>query len=147
MIWCLTIEKLAGVLTEVSLLGDRLDWAVVGLGLNVNLDFGRLSSQTGAIATATSLQMIVGRPVSRLSLLQAYLIGVERRYDALQGGNSPMQDWADCLTTLTQPVTVSGLERKFEGIAERVGEDGSLWVRRTDGRLLPVSAGEVTLRR
>jgi BirA family biotin operon repressor/biotin-[acetyl-CoA-carboxylase] ligase len=139
-------RKLAGVLTEVSLVGDRLDWAVVGVGLNVNLDFSNSSAQVTPVEGATSLQMIVGRPVSRLNLLRAYLAGVERQYEALRGGDSPHQAWAARLVTLGQPVTVSAPGLTFEGIAERVSEDGSLWVRRDNGRLEPVSAGEVTLR-
>jgi BirA family biotin operon repressor/biotin-[acetyl-CoA-carboxylase] ligase len=90
-------KKLAGVLTELSFTGDRLAWAVVGVGLNVNADF---AGQPELADTAISLSMAVGRPVARLGLLHAYLAGVEARYDALRIGQSPHREWAARLATL-----------------------------------------------
>ena len=144
-------RKLAGLLTESSFAGERLSWVVVGLGLNVNVDFSALTaSPSGEYAslavTATSLQMITGAHVPRLPLLQAYLQAVERRYDALKQGETPCKAWAARLTMLGQPVTVVAEEATFSGVAEGVDEEGALLVRLPDGRLERVLAGDVTLR-
>ncbi len=143
--------KLAGILTEVSFAGNRLDWAVVGMGLNVNVDFrvnrDLISEDNVSFwGKATSLQMILGDSVPRLPLLQVYLEQVEKRYDALGAGQSPHPVWAAKLVTLGRVVSVSSQETTYHGLAEAVDEVGALLVRLPDGRLERVLAGEVTLR-
>jgi len=143
-------RKLAGVLTELSFAGDRLEWAVVGVGLNVNLDFN-IAPAAGdpdrpALAeTATSLQTILGYPVPRLAILQTYLGHVEARYEALQAGQSPHTAWAEKLVTLGREVTISDQTMTRRGLAEAVMDDGALVVRFADGSQERILAGDVTL--
>jgi BirA family biotin operon repressor/biotin-[acetyl-CoA-carboxylase] ligase len=145
-------KKLAGVLTELGFVGDKLAWAVVGVGLNVNADFAgqpelpALGPQAQVAATAISLSMALGRPVSRLRLLHAYLAGVEARYQALRAGQSPHREWAARLATLGQAVTVHAPDGVYQGIAEGVDEAGALLLRQPSGELARVLAGDVTLK-
>ncbi len=136
--------KVGGLLTEMELKGDRVDYAVVGMGLNVNLDPADLPAEL--LTPATSLSWVLGRQVARLPLLRALLRVVEARYLALQAGQSPHAEWAERLVTLGQPVTVSAPGSILEGVAEGVDADGALLVRLADGRLRVVIAGDVTLR-
>ena len=136
-------KKLAGVLTELSFAGDKLAWAVVGVGLNVNADF---ASQAGPPDTAISLSVAAGRPVSRLRLLRAYLTGVEARYEALRAGQSPRREWAARLATLGQAVTVRAPDGVYQGIAEDVDEAGALLLRQPSGEVMRILAGDVTLK-
>ena len=136
--------KAGGILTEVGLEGTRIDSAVVGIGLNVNLDPARLPA--GLRMPATSLKHELGAQVARLPLLQALLQSVERRYLALKAGQSPHQDWAASLVTLGKPVTVTSAGSVLEGVAEGVDADGALLVRLGDGRLGRGLAGDVSTR-
>lgn len=135
--------KVGGLLTELELGGDRVLYAVVGIGLNVNLDPARLAGDLQL--PVTSLSHVLGRRVPRLPLLQALLRAMERRYLALQAGESPLAEWAARLVTLGRPVTVSGAGMSWAGVAEGVGLEGALLVRLADGRLEQVLAGDVTL--
>ena len=137
-------RKAGGILVEVALRGSEVDYVVAGMGLNVNLDPGGLD--TGLLVPATSLSQALGRPVPRLPLLLALLEAVEQRYLALCGGHSPHREWAARLTTLGQRVSVSGSGERLEGVAEGVTPGGALQVRRDDGRLETVLAGDVSLR-
>jgi BirA family biotin operon repressor/biotin-[acetyl-CoA-carboxylase] ligase len=145
-------KKLAGVLTELGFVGDKLAWAVVGVGLNINADFAgqpelpALGPQAQVAATAISLSMALGRPVSRLRLLHAYLASVEARYQALRAGQSPHREWAARLATLGQAVTVHAPDGVHQGIAEGVDEAGALLLRQPSGELARVLAGDVTLK-
>ena len=141
-------RKLAGVLTELGFEPDeagvdRLAWCVVGIGLNVNVDF---STQPDLAAVAVSLAMALGRRVPRLPLLQRMLEGVERRYDDLRAGGSPHQEWAERLITLGKRVSVTGPDGTMAGVAEGVDDVGALLVRGPSGALTRVLAGDVTLR-
>jgi BirA family biotin operon repressor/biotin-[acetyl-CoA-carboxylase] ligase len=136
--------KVAGMLTEVGWSGSRLDYVVVGMGLNANLDPERLPGDL--LMPATSLSRALGRPVGRLPLLHSFLRAVERRYLALKGGHSPHVEWAGRLVTLGKPVTVSGAGAVLSGVAEGVTADGALLIKLPDGSLETVLAGDVTLR-
>lgn len=136
--------KVGGILAEIVFSGQQLVYALVGIGLNVNLAADDLPG--GLLVPAAGLSQVLGRPVARLPLLQALLRAVEVRYEALQAGCSPSAEWARRLVTLGQPVAVSGTGRVLAGMAEGVNEDGALLVRLADGRLETVLAGDVTLR-
>jgi BirA family biotin operon repressor/biotin-[acetyl-CoA-carboxylase] ligase len=136
--------KVGGILTEIGLSGDRVDYVIVGMGLNVNLEPDRLPADL--LMPASSLSHLLGRRVARLPLLQTLLRAVEARYVAFQAGHSPQSEWAERLITLGQAVVVSGIGDTWEGVAEGVDADGALLVRLADGRLQTVLAGDVTLR-
>ena len=137
-------RKVGGVLTESSLVGDRLDYAVVGLGLNVNFDPADVA---GIPPTATSLMVNLGRPVDRLALVRAILMVVDRRYRSLKAGHSPHQEWSQHLTTIGQRVRVTWSSGVVEGITEGVNRLGGLLVRRDDGSLAEIAVGDVTMLR
>lgn len=140
-------KKLAGVLTELGFAGDVLSWVIVGVGLNVNLDFTAQALHRGwpeLAQRAISLSMAFGQPVSRLRLLRSYLAGVEARYDALRSGHSPHQEWAAGLATLGQEVTVNTPDGAYQGVAEGVDETGAILLRQPDGRVTRILAGDVT---
>jgi len=135
-------QKLGGVLSESSLTGERLDFVIVGLGLNVNLDVSTLPE---IAATATSLSAALGRPVARLPLLQRLLQEVEAGYGDVAQGEALRAAWAARLSTLGQMVRVTG-GTEDEGLAEGVDADGALLLRRADGTLGRITVGDVTLR-
>jgi BirA family biotin operon repressor/biotin-[acetyl-CoA-carboxylase] ligase len=137
-------RKLAGVLTETGVMGERLDFVVVGIGVNVNVEPEVLPTLA---PDATSILAEVMRPVDRLALLATFLAGVERRYEALRAGESPHREWAARLATLGQPARVTTSEGVLTGVAESVDEDGALLLRTPDGELRRLLAGDVTLAR
>jgi BirA family biotin operon repressor/biotin-[acetyl-CoA-carboxylase] ligase len=139
-------KKLAGILTELGFdAALRPAWAVVGTGLNVNLDFAGLPQ---LVDMATSLSLTLGRLVPRLPLLRAYLASLEARYDALRTGATAHHEWADRLATLGKSVTITTASGEHAGVAEAVDDTGALLLRRcTDGILMRILAGDVTLRR
>jgi len=136
-------RKVCGILTELGIEGPRLAYAVVGMGVNVNVDFGGAGELTH---TATSLAQELGREVSRLELLRAILINVEERYARLRAGESPHAEWAARLATLGQRVIVTTPTEQLSGIAEGVDADGALLLRDENGVLRHILAGDVTLR-
>ncbi|MCI0398628.1 MAG: biotin--[acetyl-CoA-carboxylase] ligase [Chloroflexi bacterium] len=138
-------RKFGGLLLEGEFAGDRLESAILGLGLNANIPAGHLSP---AAIRATSLLVELGRPVSRLKLLAAYLECLEFLYEAAGEGHSPHPAWNARLVTLGRPVQVSGpgFDRPLAGTAEATDEWGRLLVRDPAGVLHAVAAGDVTLR-
>ena len=140
-------KKVGGILTELGVTGEGLDYVIVGLGLNVNLDFGAVEAMAEMATTATSLSQELGREVSRLALLWRILENVEGRYQRLQVGELPHDEWASRLVTLHNRVTVDTPLGTIEGWAEGVDADGALILRTDCGERQRVLAGDVTLRK
>ena len=111
-------RKVCGILTELDVQEQRIRHAIVGIGINVNVDF---QGAPPLMVPATSLSIEAGHPVSRLEVLVALLTGIERRYLALMEGQSFHQEWAERMATLGHPVQVSGASEALGGPGRRRG--------------------------
>lgn len=137
-------KKLGGILTEAGFHGERIDFAVVGIGLNVNFDVREYPDISG---TATSLSAELGRPLERGELLGEILDQVAIRYEWAKRGDLDLihQEWRLALAHLGKPVSVVDRGHALEGIAEDVDPEGTLIIRRRDGVLVRVVTGDVSL--
>jgi BirA family biotin operon repressor/biotin-[acetyl-CoA-carboxylase] ligase len=138
-------RKSAGILTEVSIAGDTIEWAIVGIGVNVN------QAPVGAVngrnlqQTATSISAAAGRSISRPALLEALLTTFDERYAQLQSGEhgSLFAAWRARLARLGEPATITLPGGELRGIAEDVTPDGTLLLRDAAGILHTVHTGDV----
>jgi BirA family biotin operon repressor/biotin-[acetyl-CoA-carboxylase] ligase len=136
-------KKLSGILVESMAADDGSMIALVGPGINVNFDPRGIDEIRDI---ATSLLVELGRGIDREALLASVMLHFERLYDAAKHGESMRDGWRERLVTLGQRVTVTEPARVTEGIAEDVDAEGALLVRRDDGVLATIEAGDVTLR-
>jgi BirA family biotin operon repressor/biotin-[acetyl-CoA-carboxylase] ligase len=135
-------RKVCGIIIESGVGDNSIDYAVVGIGINVNLktaDFAEIASM------ATSLSDELGGEVSRLNLIRRLLVEIEPLYLSAKSGDFVYQEWRDSLVTLGRKVCAKSGDAVYEGIAESVAKDGSLMLRTLDGSLTRISAGDVTL--
>ena len=135
-------RKIAGILIETELSGDAVKYALVGIGLNVNFDVGAVPEIADI---ATSVRRELGRDASREELLAALLNAFEARYEQALEGDAVFRAWRSRLETLGRRVRATLGQRVEEGVAEDVDAEGNLLVRRDDGSLAVVEAGDVTL--
>ncbi len=136
------VFKLGGILTETSLSSQAFDFAIVGIGLNVNVDLGDRTD----LPEATSLMQEMGRPVDRLQVLRAVVGRFAARYAIIATDERLREDWSARLATLGRQVVARHQESVVAGLAEGVDESGALLIRADDGRLVRVDAADVTLR-
>ena len=136
-------KKVCGILLESQAEADRVDYAIIGIGINVNM---KLADYPEIASIATSLADEVGEEVSRLTLLHNLFQEMEKLYLRLQVGESILPEWRDNLVTLGKKIHVRASDEVFSGTAESVADDGSLMLRCDDGRLLKFMVGDVTLR-
>jgi len=139
-------HKVCGILLEGSVsAAQRLEYAVLGTGVNVNIPLEQLPP---TVHPASSLMVALGQRVSRLSLFAELLKQLERCYEAADRGESPHQLWNEHLITVGGHVDVGrvGQATLLSGIAEGTDEWGQLLVRDDDGQLHTIAAADVTLR-
>jgi BirA family biotin operon repressor/biotin-[acetyl-CoA-carboxylase] ligase len=134
-------RKLAGLLAEAELAGDKVDAVVVGMGLNVNWDAP--PPELAGIAVAAS--EVAGRPVDRQALLAHFLDRFEEHYSALVepgGWRGTLLNYRRLSATLGQEVRVEVPGETFTGKAVEITGEGHLLVE-ADGDVRRVSAGDV----
>ena len=136
-------KKVCGILIENQLRGGNLEFTVVGIGINVNMD-PLVYPEIADIATSLSAEK--GQPVSRVELVQKLMVEVEKLYLDLKAGQSLHQRWRERLVILGQMVQITEEGKVEQGVAEDVNLDGSLLLRHSDGSLTRIVAGDVTLR-
>ena len=132
-------RKVCGILIESDVQGNMVNYAIIGIGVNVNL---KLSAFPDLLLTATSLSDELGREVSRLDIIRQLLVEMERLYLTLPA-ESIYEQWRDRLITLGRRVCVRSDKTTYEGIAESVTRDGSLLLRHSNGSLTRIVAGDV----
>lgn len=142
----LNSKKVCGILVETDARpsdGDKVAYVIIGIGINVNL---RPAGFSEIASTATSLSVAAGGDVSRLAVIRTLLKAMDNLYADLISGQSLFEKWRTCLVNLGQAVKVTTVDSVYEGVAESVERDGSLFVRCRDGELKRVVAGDVTLK-
>jgi BirA family biotin operon repressor/biotin-[acetyl-CoA-carboxylase] ligase len=136
------ILKLGGILTETSISGSEIEYAVVGLGLNVNVDF----SAREDLPEATSLMTELGHEVDRLEMLHTIVERFAARYAVIDRDDHLHNDWAARLVMLGRQIVARRGEESVAGLAEGVDESGALLIRQDNGALQRIDAADVTLR-
>ena len=143
-------RKIGGILTECAFQGETIDYAVIGIGLNVNVDF---SQQIELREIATSLRQLAGREIDRWAVLKAVVAAWLDRYEWLGEEPAPgdahadrlREAWAARLINLRKNIRVNLNDQSVEGYAEGVDDDGALLLRTADGRVQRLLSGDVTL--
>ncbi|HMO64625.1 MAG TPA: biotin--[acetyl-CoA-carboxylase] ligase [Verrucomicrobiota bacterium] len=138
-------RKCAGILTELSAEPDRVRHLILGLGVNVNLAAADLPRDLRA--TATSLRLVLGRPVDRPELAARLLAELDKAYAAVRTGRfeALADEWEEACVTLGRQVVVDLGTRRLEGRAEALDPEGALLVRTEHGHLERVVGGDVLL--
>ena len=139
-------KKLVGILTEMSATDERINYIIVGAGINVNIVADDFPTEIAQIAT--SLSVMNGAPLNEEKFLAAFLAEFEKLYFTVKQEGafaSVLNKWREHSATLGNEVNVIGVGETFAGVAEDIDNDGALLVRTAAG-LRKVLAGDVSVR-
>jgi BirA family biotin operon repressor/biotin-[acetyl-CoA-carboxylase] ligase len=114
-------QKICGILMEVSAQVDRLDYAVVGLGLNANND----PSGFPAEWRSTSLAAELGHDISRCELIGRILEEIEVAFEKM-GHQDIYEEWRSRSLTLKRQVRITSAAGNLVGEVVDLAEDGAL---------------------
>ncbi|MGB8707112.1 MAG: biotin--[acetyl-CoA-carboxylase] ligase, partial [Dehalococcoidia bacterium] len=135
-------KKVCGILIENEVKGDKVNFAVIGIGINVNLnplDFPDIAD------IATSLSHEAGQQISNVELTSTVLFEMEKLYLEAQAGAPVHKEWQKSMETLGKRIKVKTGKTVEQGKAKTVTENGNLILRRADGSLTEIVAGDVTV--
>jgi BirA family transcriptional regulator, biotin operon repressor / biotin---[acetyl-CoA-carboxylase] ligase len=136
-------KKVGGILTEMYAEPGQIRFVIVGIGLNVNQEKfpGELTN------VATSLRIETGKPQSRLELLVRLLREFESDYNRfLREGVSGVVARFEEVSSYAKGkrVRVTNGAESYIGATAGLAPEGLLRVKRDDGELVTVLAGDVT---
>ena len=137
-------RKIAGILIETGQDRAQGNFAVVGIGVNAN--HAREDFPENLAAIATSLRVATGRAIDRATLAAAILRELDARYaDLDRRFDRLVAEAAHRSVLLGRWVQVRAADSVSEGVAESLDARGQLLLRRGDGTLATLSAGEVSI--
>jgi BirA family transcriptional regulator, biotin operon repressor / biotin---[acetyl-CoA-carboxylase] ligase len=140
-------RKLVGILTELNAEMDAINYIVMGIGINVNVKLEEYPEELRKIVS--SIQRELGQAVSRQKLLCMILEQMEYLYARAlgEGFQSVFSAWRAMNCTLGYEVNVVSVNQEFTGTAVDIDEEGALLIKKTNGTLERVIAGDVSVRR
>ena len=137
-------KKVSGILSELGVKDNQLQYVVVGIGINVNSD---PSIHPEIREIATSIRLERGKNLSRLRLLKVILELTERYYRILKRGDfSSLKKTWDALSLIEgKKVQVFSKDDLKEGIAESIDGEGFLILRDYSGKRSRIVSADVSL--
>ncbi len=138
-------RKLGGILTEIKADMDRISYAIVGIGINVNLDLMDMPGEIGSFAT--SIKHHSGDLYPRTKIAVEILKEMDKWYAVLLNiGKKPIADeWMLLSSTIGRAVKVTVGGAVFTGIAGSIDEEGMLMLKLPDNSVKKINAGDVVI--
>ncbi len=140
-------KKVAGILTEMSAETDKINFVVVGLGVNTN--FGLMAFPEELQGKVTTLKELLGAEVDRVILIKAILKEFEKVYFPLKEGGfkKVLSEWKNFCDMLGKNVKISVLDGEIEGEVFDIDEHGGLLLKLFSGEMRTIYSGDVVIKK
>ncbi len=136
-------KKVCGILTEMAAEVDRIEYVVVGCGINVN----NTAFPEELSKKATSLLLESGHKIHRVELLQTILQEFERLLTqyGTRDDSGMLSDYKKLCVNLKRHIQITRNKKQICGIATDITPNGELRMLCDDGTTIDINSGEVTV--
>ena len=133
-------RKMCGILTEMKVRSGRVDFIVVGIGININLRRADLDEDFRDLST--SLREEVGREISRLDVAEALFTCLGDLYGQYIGeGFGPIRNrWLSYADIVGKPIQVAFHDEVQSGVAVGIDDYGALLLRDEAGAIRRIAS-------
>ncbi|AUB56923.1 MULTISPECIES: biotin--[acetyl-CoA-carboxylase] ligase [Methanobacterium] len=137
-------KKVCGILTEAIARKGGLDYVVVGIGIDLNVDVDEFPPDLRK--GATSLKNELEKEIPGEKLVQNFLLNFENLYQNFKEGqlSEILNQWRSLSTTIGSTVEVKKRGGTIRGEAVGITRDGILILEMDDGSLRKIISGECT---
>ncbi|NJD03932.1 MAG: biotin--[acetyl-CoA-carboxylase] ligase [Ruminiclostridium sp.] len=145
-------RKVCGILTEMNSEIDRVNFIVLGIGINYNRRQDEFPAEFAGKATsliAYAGEHGIGMKVpGRLVLIRSVLQELDIVYSMILNNRTKeiLDKWREYSVILGREVRIISCTTEYTAAAEDITADGKLIVRCSDGNLKLIQSGEVMLR-
>lgn len=140
-------KKLGGILTELKTDQIKIACAIIGIGINVNIDITEFPEDVREIAT--SVKNETGKPYPREDIVAEILNEMNKWYKILNDTDKKtlLSEWQRLTSTLGKDIVVIVGQNRYEGFAEAIDDEGMLILRLPSGEYKKISSGDLTILR
>jgi BirA family biotin operon repressor/biotin-[acetyl-CoA-carboxylase] ligase len=137
-------KKVAGLLNEMKGKADKVEFVVLGIGINVNMTLEMIPEEMGS--TATSLREELGYDISRVEFLSALLREVEREYQVFLTGEPGriLRQWEEFSQIVGKLIETRFFNEVIRGRVKGIDSNGSLLFSTPDGSERRIIAGDIS---
>ena len=135
-------KKVAGFLLQNELKTDKLEFSILGVGLNINMDKKDLSPDL--VGLASSPYMVTGRVVSRSELIASLLNKIEYWYNILneEGFYKIREDWIRLWGQFNKTLKIRQPGRTIQGIGKGLDDCGYVILELENGKWETIYVGD-----
>jgi len=136
-------KKMAGILTEAACGSKRVDYVILGIGLNLNYDVDAMPADLRT--RATSMACLTGKTVDRESVLRRLIQDLDRCYGELEtsGFEALRRRWEARFIWRGRRMRVELGDQVLIGRARGIEPGGALIIEGDDGQRHSIVAGDV----
>jgi len=136
-------KKICGILTEMNAETDKINFVIIGIGININ------TKEEFLPKGATSIMEARGAEISRIELVKGIFKNLDKYYKFFNNGQIAeiIREYKEFSNFLGTRVRVTYHDTKIEGYVVDVDKDGALILRMDSGLNERVLAGDVTMLR
>jgi BirA family biotin operon repressor/biotin-[acetyl-CoA-carboxylase] ligase len=140
-------KKICGILAEMKTSGGKVDYAVVGVGVNVNFRVREVLPEP-VWETATSVEDELGKKVDNTNLLLALIERLDKVYAVFvdEGSDAVLKRWKGYAGFLGHQIRVDVGSESLVGAAVDVTREGALALKFADGSVREFHVGDVSVR-
>jgi BirA family biotin operon repressor/biotin-[acetyl-CoA-carboxylase] ligase len=134
-------KKVCGILTELDAEMDKINYSVVGIGINVNNEI-----DDNLKDSATSLSKQTKANISRVKLLRSIIKNFDKNYSKLIDKDYDFirKNWFLCCNIIGKRVQITDEKSVVDGLVTDVDDDGCLIVNNSKENIRIVS-GDLTI--
>lgn len=134
--------KVAGLLNEMNAETERVNYVILGIGVNLNMKQEQFPDDLRY--PATSLALALQHPVDRLRFCRRLLEEIDLLYrDYPDGQEAILEGWLAYFDLLGEKVAIEEPSRTIVGVVTGVAADGALLLTLENGTSERILAGDV----
>ena len=145
-------RKVCGILTEMNTEIERINFIVLGIGINHTRQQEEFPIEIRD--KATSLSAFAGshgmdiEKWNRLDIIRAVMLEMDKFYQMIlvNSFKEIIDKWKEYSVTLGRKVRIISGDTEYTAVAEDITNDGKLVVRCSDGEIRLVQSGEISLK-
>lgn len=141
----LNSKKLCGILTESKISNNKVDYIVIGVGINVNLELSDFNDELKN--KATSLLISTGKAFKKEEIIKKFLEFFYNQYNELLNGNKKniLRIYKNNSLILNKEVRLNYKNSITKVIPIDILEDGALLIKNPNNTTEKIISGEVSL--
>ena len=141
-------KKVAGVLVDASFQTNSIDYLILGIGINFDIDAKKLEKRLTKTPNFYGIDSLRGKEnkTPPKTLLKEFLLQFEKNLLQLDKGEKSkiVKEWTKRAAGIGRKITINTSNGKISGISQGIDNDGALKIK-TRNKIQKIYVGDVVL--